>query len=217
LQPRVFKRTGHKGKREKGAVVKSRFFVAVYNKGGKEKVGVLEDTIISEKEVWKWAGSLWEANPASAAGAARTPPIGAKASGTLREILDGSRQASPSAWGNVKPDLKPPAKAVGDTITGASGGRDIVSTMGDLFGDLKLEWLDAAPTNDLGGVRDEILATEMEILAEDKKSDSGEDTVGEDSDDEESFSGKGLITLQRQSSKLGPELYTLVKKEMKFV
>jgi hypothetical protein len=31
----------------------------------------------------------------------------------------------------------------------------------------------------------------MEILAENEVSDSGEDTVGEDSEDEDSFSGKG--------------------------
>jgi hypothetical protein len=49
-QPRTCKRTGHKGKREKGAVVKPGFYVAVYNKGGNQKVGVLEDTLMSEKE-----------------------------------------------------------------------------------------------------------------------------------------------------------------------
>jgi hypothetical protein len=91
----------------------------------------------------------------------------------------------------VKPDRKPPAKAVGDTLTGASGGRDGVSTVGGIFGDLKLEGLDAAQTNDLGGVTDEILAAQMEILAQNEVSDSGEYTVGEDSDDDESFSGKG--------------------------
>jgi hypothetical protein len=55
---------------------------------------------------------------------------------------------------------------------------------------LKLEGLDAAQMNDLGGVRDEILAAQMGILAENEVSDSGEDTVGKDLDDEESFSGK---------------------------
>jgi hypothetical protein len=44
---------------------------------------------------------------------------------------------------------------------------------------------------DLGGVRDEIIAAQMEFLAENEVSDSGEDTVGEHSDEEESFSGKG--------------------------
>jgi hypothetical protein len=136
-------------------------------------------------------GRLREENLASAAGTARTPPIGAKASGTLRVILHSSRKASPSALGDVKPDVKPPAKAVGNTLTGASGGRDIVSTMGGIFGDLKLEGLYAAQMDDLGGVADEIIAAQMEILAENKVSDSGEDTVGEDSDDEESFSRKG--------------------------
>jgi hypothetical protein len=45
--------------------------------------------------------------------------------------------------------------------------------------------------NDLGGVTDEILGAQMKILAENEVSYSGEDTVGEDSDDEDSFSGKG--------------------------
>jgi hypothetical protein len=79
---------------------------------------------MSENEAQERAGRLREANRASAAGAARTPPIGAKASGTLRKILHGSRKAIPSAWGDVKPDAKLPAKLVGDTLTGASGGRD---------------------------------------------------------------------------------------------
>jgi hypothetical protein len=59
------------------------------------------------------------------------------------------------------------------------------------FGDLKLEVLDAAQMDDLGGVTDEILAAQMEILAENEVTDSGEDTVGEYSEDEESFSEKG--------------------------
>jgi hypothetical protein len=54
-----------------------------------------------------------------------------------------------------------------------------------------LEILDAAQMDDLGGVVDEIIAAQMEILAENEVSDSGEGTVGEDSEDEESFSGKG--------------------------
>jgi hypothetical protein len=62
---------------------------------------------------------------------------------------------------------------------------------GGLFGDLKMEVIDAYQMDDLGEVTDEILAAQMEILAENEVSDSGEDTVGEDSEDEESFSGKG--------------------------
>jgi hypothetical protein len=54
-----------------------------------------------------------------------------------------------------------------------------------------LEGLDAAQIDDLGGVMDEILAAQMEILAENEVSDSGEETVGEDSEDEESFAGRG--------------------------
>jgi hypothetical protein len=92
--------------------------------------------------------------------------------------------ASPSAWGDVNPDMKSPSKSVGETLAGVSGGRDGVTTMGDLLVDLKLEGLDAAQMDDLGGVTDEILAAQMEILAENEVSDSGEDTVGEYSEDE---------------------------------
>jgi hypothetical protein len=91
----------------------------------------------------------------------------------------------------VKPDVKPPSKSVSETLTGVSGGRDGVSTVGGLFVDLKLEGLDADQIDDLGGVTDEILAAQMEILAENEVSDSGEDTVGEESEDEDSFSGRG--------------------------
>jgi hypothetical protein len=45
--------------------------------------------------------------------------------------------------------------------------------------------------DDLGGVMDEIQAAQMEILAENEVSDSGEATVRGDSEDEESFSGRG--------------------------
>jgi hypothetical protein len=55
----------------------------------------------------------------------------------------------------------------------------------------------------------------MEIIAENEVSDSGEDTVGEDSEDEELFSLR--VTMCNQSSKLGPEWYTLVKKVMRCV
>jgi hypothetical protein len=114
---------------------------------------------MSEKEARERAGRLREANWASAAGSSHTPPIGAKASGTLRVILHGSIKASPSAWGDVKPDLKLPAKSVVDTLAGNSGGRDGLAILGDLFVDLKLEGLDATQMDDLGGVTDEILAS----------------------------------------------------------
>jgi hypothetical protein len=107
MGPRTCKRTGHTGKREKGAVVKPGLYVAVYNNGGKRKVCILEDTFMSEKEEPERAGRLREANRAYAAGAARTPPIGAKAPGTLRVILHGSRKAIPIAWGDVKPKVNP--------------------------------------------------------------------------------------------------------------
>jgi hypothetical protein len=56
--PCTCKRTGHKGKRKKGAVGTPGFYVAVYNKGGNQKVGVLEDTLISEKEAQERVGRL---------------------------------------------------------------------------------------------------------------------------------------------------------------
>jgi hypothetical protein len=136
---RTCNRTGRKGKRYKGAVGNPGFYVAVYNKGGNQKVGVLEYTLMSEKKARERVGRLREANRASAAGTTRSPTIRAKASRTLRGILHGSRKAIPSASGDLKPDVKPPAKVVIDTLTGSTGGRDIVSTVGDLFGDLKLE------------------------------------------------------------------------------
>jgi hypothetical protein len=76
------------------------------------------------------------------------------------------------------------------TLPGATGGMDIASNVGGLFGDLKLEGLDAVQMDDLGGVTDEIIVAQMEILAENEFLDSGEDTVGEDSEDEESFYGR---------------------------
>jgi hypothetical protein len=45
--------------------------------------------------------------------------------------------------------------------------------------------------DDLGRVTDEILAAQMEILAENEVSDSGEETVGDDLEDEDSFPGRG--------------------------
>jgi hypothetical protein len=57
--------------------------------------------------------------------------------------------------------------------------------VGDLFVNLKLEGLDAYQMDNLGGVTDKVLAAHTEILAENEVSDSGEDTMGEDSDDED--------------------------------
>jgi hypothetical protein len=91
----------------------------------------------------------------------------------------------------VEPDVKLPSKSVDETLTGVSGGMDGISIVGDLSVDLKLEGLGAAQMDDLGGVTDEILAAQMEILAENEVSDSGEDTVSEDSEDGESFAGRG--------------------------
>jgi hypothetical protein len=142
---------------------------------------------MSEKEARERAGCLREAHRASAASAARTPPIGAKSPGTLRVILQGSKKASLNAWGDIKPDMKPQAKAVGSTLPGVTRGMDIFSNVGVLLGNLNLEGLDAAQMDDLGGVADEMLAAQMEILAQNEVSDSGEDTVGADSEDGESF------------------------------
>jgi hypothetical protein len=87
MGPRTCKRTGHKGKIEKVAVGKPGFYGAVYKKGDKQKVGILEDTIMSEKEARERAVHLRKVNRASEAGAIRTPPIGAKASVTMIGIL----------------------------------------------------------------------------------------------------------------------------------
>jgi hypothetical protein len=121
------------GQQREGSHGETGILFVVYNKGGEQNIGIVEDTVMSEKEAREQAGFLREANRASAAGAARTPPIGAKASDTLRGILHGSRSASPSAWGDVKPDVKPPAKSVGDTLSGTSGGRGGLETVGDIL------------------------------------------------------------------------------------
>jgi hypothetical protein len=173
---------------------------------------------MSEKGARERAGRLREANRVSASGATRTPPISAKASGTLQGILHGSRKASPSAWGDVKPYVKPPAKAVGDTLTGASGGRGRVLTVGGgAFGDLKLEGLYTAKMYDLGGVTDEILRPGWKFLLKTRCLTVGKTPWVKIRMMMSHFLEKGLTTLQRQSSKLGPKVYTLVKKEMKCV
>jgi hypothetical protein len=77
--------------------------------------------------------------------------------------------------------MKPQAKAVGGKLPGGTGRRYRVSNAGGgVLRDLNLEGLYAAQMDDLGGVTDEILSAQMEILAENEVSDSGEDTVGAD-------------------------------------
>jgi hypothetical protein len=168
---------------------------------------------MSEKEARERAGRLREAT--SAAGSARTPPIGAKASGTLRGILHVYRKAIPSALGEGKPDLKLPAKSFGETLTRVSGGRDGLATMGDLFVDLKLEGLDATQMDDLGGVTDEIMAAHMEIFAEMRSRTVEKKLWGTIRRMRSLFLVEGPITQQLQSSKLETELCILVRKEMK--
>jgi hypothetical protein len=114
-------------------VGKPGFYVAVYKNLGKHKVGVLEDTLMGEKEERERSGRLREASRGSAAGSTRTPPIGARASGNLIGILNGSRKEILRSWGDVKLDVNLPAKLVGDTLTGTSGGRDSLATVGGLF------------------------------------------------------------------------------------
>jgi hypothetical protein len=92
---------------------------------------------------------------------------------------------------DVKPDLKPRAKTTSETRSRVPGGRERDPDVGDLLSDLNLEGLDAAQMDDLGGVTGDILAAQMKILAEHKVSDSGEDTVGGDSEDEGSSKSKG--------------------------
>jgi hypothetical protein len=49
----------------------------------------------------------------------------------------------------------------------------LISSIGGLLGDLNLEGLDAAQMDDIGGVTDEIMAAQMEILTENEVSNSG--------------------------------------------
>jgi hypothetical protein len=87
---------------------------------------------MSEKEARERAGRLREVNRASTASATRTPSIGAKAQGTLQGILRGSKKAIPNAFDDVKPHMKPQAKAVGGTLPGVTGRRDIYLNGGGL-------------------------------------------------------------------------------------
>jgi hypothetical protein len=61
----------------------------------------------------------------------------------------------------------------------------------------------------LGEVTDKILAAQMKILAEDEVSDSGEYTVGEDSEDEESFYGRGTHNFAGPDFKAGARVVYL--------
>jgi hypothetical protein len=81
--------------------------------------------------------------------------------------------------------------------------------VGGLFVDLKVEGLDATQMYDLGGFMDEILAAQMEILAENEVSESGEETVGDDSEDEESFSGRGTYNPAAPEFKSGARIVYL--------
>jgi hypothetical protein len=118
---RTCKISGHK---EKGVIGKPGFCVAVYTNGGRYKAGILEDTLMSEKEARERAGCQRESNRVLAASAACTPHIGDKAQGVLRGILHGSKKANPNAWGDVNPDVNPGAKAISETLTGFVGGRE---------------------------------------------------------------------------------------------
>jgi hypothetical protein len=186
--PRTCTRTGHKGKREKGSVGKPGFYVAACNKGGKQKVGILEDTIMIEKDARKRAGHLRDTCGKQTEHRQLVLPVPLPLGQSLRYP-----EGDPTRFEKGEPERLGRHEAVCETSSQV-GRRDArrslgrergVSTVGDLFGDLKLEGLDAAQMNDLGGVTDEILAAQMEILAENEVFDSGEDTVGEDLEDEE--------------------------------
>jgi hypothetical protein len=105
--------------------------------------------------------------------------------------------------------VKPQAKAIGETLPGFVGGRERDSDVGGLLGNLNLEGLDSAQMDDLGGVTDEILAAQMGILAENEVSDSGEDTMGADSEGEESFSGRGTHNTVASEFKAGARVVYL--------
>jgi hypothetical protein len=63
--------------------------------------------------------------------------------------------------------------------------------------------------DDLGGVTDEILVAQMEILAENEVFDSGEETVVDDSEDDESFSGRGTHNPAAPEFKAGARIVYL--------
>jgi hypothetical protein len=77
------------------------------------------------------------------------------------------------------------------------------------LGILNQERLDDAHMVDLGGVRDEIFATQMEILAENEVLDSGSDNVGGDSEDEVYFKGNGNHSSARPDFKAGARVMYL--------
>jgi hypothetical protein len=120
-------------------------------------------------------------------------------------------KAGPSAWGDVKPDTKAQATTVGGILPGVAGGRDRFSNVGQFLGNLNLEGLDAAQMDDQGGVTDEILADQIKILAVNEVLDSGEETMGVESEDEESFSGRGTHTTVATYFKAGDRVLYLGK------
>jgi hypothetical protein len=116
------------------------------------------------------------------------PPLATKAHGGLRGILHGPRKTSPAAWVDVE------VKVAVETRPRDTGGRGVPGYGGLLRG-LNLKVLDDVYVqyrwmDDLGGVTDDILAAQMKKLAENEVLGSGEDTVGADSEDEVSFSGR---------------------------
>jgi hypothetical protein len=172
--------------------------------------GVLEYTIMSEKEALESAGCPREANRIVAASTSQTPPIGAKAHGGLQGILHRLKKVSPTTWVDVKPDLKPRAKTVGETRSRVPGGRETRMGGGGL-GDLNLGGLDAAQMDDLGGVTYEIVTAPMEILTENEVSGSGEEPGVDTQRTKVLPKEKGPITQEHHSSKLEPVLFILVK------
>jgi hypothetical protein len=111
--------------------------------------------------------------------------------------------------------MKPPAKAVDDTLLGAMGGRDRVLNVGDLFGVLKLEGLDAAQMDDLGGATDDMLAAQMEILAKMKFWTVERTPWVKIQKIGSLFSGRG--THNPVAPELGAKWYTLGKKVMRCI
>jgi hypothetical protein len=86
---------------------------------------------------------------------------------------------------------------------------------GGLLDDLNPEGIDAAQMDGLVGVTNEILAAQMEILAENEVSDSREDTVDGDSEKEASSKGKGTHNPVAPELKTGSRIVYLGQGEMR--
>jgi hypothetical protein len=81
--------------------------------------------------------------------------------------------------------------------------------LGDIMSDLDLEVKDEAQMDELGKATDEIIASQMEILAGEVDSDSGEETMGDDLEEEGSSGGGGTHSPRAPEHKIGARVVYL--------